>query len=422
MSAQDALGALADELDRRLAAADAELAGSYPGDRGTRQPVHTVYVPGDTYDAGTVAAWGADARDVLGRHGRSVTELAEALELRPSLADEVYDRVRAKLEREPIEDLRIDFEDGYGNRPDDEEDAAVIAAARALAASVKAGDASPYHGIRIKSFEAPTRRRGLRTLGLFVGELAAADAITDGFVITLPKVTSVDQVEAMVSALETIEAAHGIAAGSLLFEIQIETPQSILGSDGSALVARMIHAGGRRVTGLHYGTYDYSASLGVAAAHQSMEHPVADHAKDVMQVAAAGTGVFISDGSTNILPVGDRDAVRSAWRLHVRLVRRSLARGIYQGWDLHPAQLPSRYVATYAFYREGLPTAAARLRAYVHGGDSGYLDEPATAAALAGFVLRGLECGAVTAVEIDELIGVAVVDLARLAKRPAPAA
>ena len=119
--------------------------------------------------------------------------------------------------------------------------------------------------------------------------------------------------------------------------------------------------------------------------------------------------------------MGDRDAVRSAWRLHVRLVRRSLARGIYQGWDLHPAQLPSRFVATYAFYREGLPTAAKRLRAYVHGGDSGYLDEPATAAALAAFVLRGLECGAVTGAEIDELIGVAVADLAKLAKRPIPA-
>ncbi|WP_442940213.1 DUF6986 family protein [Nocardioides sp. B-3] len=112
---------------------------------------------------------------------------------------------------------------------------------------------------------------------------------------------------------------------------------------------------------------------------------------------------------------------RSARRLHVRLVRRSLSRGIYWGWDLHPAQLPSRFVATYAFYREGLPTAAARLRAYVHGGDSGYLDEPATAAALAGFVLRGLECGAVTPAEIDELIKVEVADLARLAKRPTPA-
>jgi len=412
---------LAAELDQQLAAADAELLARYPGDRGVRQPVHTVYIPGDRFDATTVDTWGEDARAVLALHGRSVMELAEALDLRPSLAAEVYDRVRAKLDREPIEDLRVDFEDGYGNRPDEQEDAAVVAAARALAVTVKAGTAPPYHGVRIKSFEAPTRRRGLRTLDLFIAELAGADALTDGFVVTLPKVTSVDQVSAMVTALEAVEAAHGIPAGSLRFEIQIETPQAILGLDGTALVARMIHAGGGRVTGLHYGTYDYSASLGVAAAYQSMEHPVADHAKDVMQVAAAGTGVFVSDGSTNILPVGDREAVRSAWRLHVRLVRRSLGRGIYQGWDLHPAQLPSRYVATYAFYREGMVAASERLRAYVHGGQSGYLDEPATAAALAGFVLRGLECGAVDVTEIDKLIGVEVEGLARLARRPAPA-
>ncbi|MDP3892920.1 aldolase/citrate lyase family protein [Nocardioides sp.] len=412
------LEALADELDRRLADADAALLASYPGDRGVRQPVHTVYVPADRFAADTLGDWGDEARLALATHGRSAMDLAEALELRPSLADEVYDRVRAKLEREPIEDLRIDFEDGYGIRPDDHEDAAATGAAEALAETIRAGAAAPFHGLRIKSFEAPTRRRGLRTLDLFVAALARHDALTDGFVVTLPKVTSVDQVEAFVTALAAIEAAHDIPGGSLRFEIQIETPQAILGADGTALVARMIAAGAGRVTGLHYGTYDYSASLGVAAAHQSMEHPVADHAKNVMQVAAAGTGVFVSDGSTNVLPVGDQAAVRAAWRLHVRLIGRSLARGIYQGWDLHPAQLPSRYVATYAFYREGLGEAAARLRAYVHGGDSAFLDEPATAVALAGFIIRGLECGAVDPAEVDKLVGVEPERLAVLARRP----
>jgi len=414
------LDTLADQLDRALAGADAALLDDYPGDRGVRQPVHTVYVPGDRYAASTVSDWAQDAKAALAHNGGSVMELAEALDLRPSLAVEVYDRVRAKLDREPIEDLRIDFEDGYGNRPDAEEDAAVVAAARALAATVRDGSATPFHGIRIKSFEAPTRRRGLGTLDLFVGELAAAGGLTDRFAVTLPKVTSVEQVTALVTALGVIEPDHGVAHGSLRFEIQVETPQAILGADGTALVARMIQAAEGRCTGLHYGTYDYSASLGVAAGYQSMEHPVADHAKAVMQVAAAGTGVAVSDGSTNVLPVGDREAVRAAWRLHVRLVRRSLAQGIYQGWDLHPAQLPSRYVATYAFFREGLPQAADRLRAYVHGGDSGYLDEPATAAALAGFVLRGLECGAVDTAEVDKLIGIDLEGLARLARRPTP--
>ncbi|TDD54462.1 aldolase [Kribbella antibiotica] len=387
----DELGA---ELDRRLEAADAALAADYPGDRGLRQPVHTVYVPADRYDDHTVADWGTQARTALAGH-----DLAAVL----GVSAEVYRRMAAKLEREPIEDLRIDFEDGYGNRPDAEEDAAVVAAARVV-------PQTPYYGLRVKSLEAPTRRRAIRTLDLFVRE----GGVREGFVVTLPKVTSVEQVSAFVYVLETLESAYGIP--ELKFEIQVETPQAILGADGTALIARMLKAGGARVTGLHYGTYDYSASLGVAAAYQSMEHPVADHAKDVMQLAAAGTGVFVSDGSTNVLPVGS--GAQAAWELHFRLVRRSLARGIYQGWDMHPAQLPTRFLATYLFYREGFEQAAVRLRAYLGDGSSGYLDEPATAVALAGFVLRGLDCGAIDAAEIDAAIGVELPELAKLARRP----
>ena len=180
-----------------------------------------------------------------------------------------------------------------------------------------------------------------------------------------------------------------------------------------------MHASARRCVGLHYGTYDYSAACGIAAGYQSMEHPVADHAKAVMQVAAAGTGVRLSDGSTNRLPVGDRAAVQAAWRLHARLVRRSLERGFYQGWDLHPAQLPSRYAAVFAFYREGLPAAAARLRAYLERTGSEFLDEPATARALADFLVRAVDCGATDSGEVAELSGVPPHRLAVLARRAA---
>jgi citrate lyase beta subunit len=390
-----ALEDLADELDARLAAADQRLRASYPGEAAGRQPVHTVYVPADRYDADTVPGFGRQAKAVLAENGGTAPELAAALGLEPGPVAEVYDRVRAKLDREPVEDLRIDFEDGYGNRPDAEEDAAAQAAAKALASSVAAGNGSPFCGIRFKSFEAPTRRRGLRTLDVFLETLGLPPS---GFVVTLPKVTSVDQVGAMVLVAERLEQALGI--DRLRFEIQVETPQSILGADGTALVARMIHAAAGRCSGLHYGTYDYSAACGIAAAYQSMEHPAADHAKAVMQVAAAGTGVLVSDGSTNVLPVGDADAVRAAWRLHVRLVRRSLERGFYQGWDLHPAQLPTRYIATYAFYRQGFPAAVARLRDYLGRAESGFLDEPATARALAAFLCRGLDCGAVDESEV----------------------
>ena len=404
------LARLGTELDERLGAVDAALAGHYPGERPGRQPVHTVYVPADRFHAALVADHGAAAL--------AVTEEHEALLL--GLVDgdrDLLARVRDKLAREPVEDLRIDFEDGYGTRPDDEEDADVRRAAGELRAAITAGTAAPYAGIRFKGFEAPTRRRGVRTLVLFLEGLVEGGPLPDGFVVTLPKVTAVEQVEALGHTLQRLEAALGLADGTLRFEIQVETPQSILGPDGTALVARMIHASAGRCTGLHYGTYDYSAYCGVAAAQQSLEHPVADHAKAVMQAAAAGTGVRLSDGSTNVLPVGAPEQVAAAWANHLRLVRRSLERGYYQGWDLHPAQLPTRFAATFAFYREEFDAAANRLRTYVDRQASGVLDEPATARALADFLLRGLDCGALSGAEVTEATGLDDDALAGLAHR-----
>lgn len=414
------LDASIEEVDRDLAPVDARLAAAYPGDRGTRQPVHTVYVPAGRYHRGVVTEWGATALTALAEHARTPGELGEVWGLPPELANAVRDRVLHKLATEPIEDLRIDFEDGYGRRPDAEEDADAERAAAALAASVAAGDAPPFTGIRFSGLEAATRRRGLGTLHTFVGALVAAGGVPPGFVVTLPKVTAVEQVSALVRVIERLEQEYGLAAGTLRFEIQVETPQSVLAADGTVPLARMIHAGAGRCTGLHYGTYDYSASLGIAPQYQSMEHPAADHAKTVMQVAAAGTGVRLSDGSTNVLPVGDRAAVVAAWRLHGRLVRRSLERAFYQGWDLHPGQLPSRFVACFAFYRESFEAAATRLQGYVERADSGFLDEPATAAALSGFLLRGIDCGALDDLEVTDGTGADLPHLALLSHRGTP--
>ncbi len=264
----------------------------------------------------------------------------------------------------------------------------------------------------MKGMEAAGRRRGVRSLSMFLDVLLEGTGeLPGGFRITLPKITSVQQVEAMVWLVTELERRLGIPEGRLGFELQIETPQSLLTPDGAAAAARMIHTGAGRVTALHYGTYDYSAACGVTAAFQSMAHPVADHAKAVMQLAAAGTGVWLSDGSTNVLPVGSAEQVRAAWRLHAGLVRRSLERAYYQGWDMHPHQLPTRYLATYAFYREAFAPAAERLKAYLGAGSDGVLDEPATAQALASALVRGLRCGALSE---DEVTGATGVDAAVL--------
>ena len=399
-------------IDAQLADTDRLLEQSYPGDDGSRQPVHTVYVPADRFTPSSAADWGAQASASSDAHG-GLERLGQLLGQDPDLASAVAARVDAKLRSEPIEDLRLDFEDGFGDRGDDAEDAAAVAAASAVAAAVAAGSAPPFIGIRFKCFEAPTRARGLRTLDLFVSGLAAAGELPEGLVLTLPKVTTVAQVKAMDYAVKRLEEVHSLPAGRLRFEVQVETPQLILGPEGTSPVAQLPHAVPGRISGLHYGTYDYSASLQISAEHQSMEHPVADFAKEVMQLAVAGTGIRLSDGSTNIIPVGDN--VENAWQLHGRLVRRSLERGYYQGWDLHPAQLPSRFAATYAFYRQGLPAAAARLRNYVERTEGGVMDEPATARALAAFVLRGVQCGAVGADEVQALAGVGLPQLTALA-------
>ncbi|WP_433826291.1 DUF6986 family protein [Actinoplanes sp. CA-015351] len=354
------------EIDGRLAAHDAFLRARYPGERVGRQPIHTVYVPADKLSG--FADWGAQTLSAMDEHDFPWPD--------PT--------IRAKLELEPIEDLRVDFEDGYGVRDDAQEDAAVRQAALLLAKGPK----PPFLGIRIKSLEAATRHRSLRTLDLFL------DTYQELFTITLPKVSGTDQVATMVTLCEKLERGYGLSAGALTFEIQVELPSAVLAADGTATVARLITAAEGRCTGLHYGTYDYSAAAGVAAAYQSMAHPAADYAKAVMQAAAAQTGVRLSDGSTNVLPVGSSAQVRSAWELHRRLVRRSLERGYYQGWDLHPAQLASRYAATYEFFRDGRDVAVERLHRYLNRQESGIADEPATARALAGYLLRGLDCGA----------------------------
>ncbi len=401
-----------------LAATDAELARRYPGDPGSRQPVHTVYVPADAFTAGTVRAWGDDALAALDAHAPDAAALGAVLGLDGALAGEVHDRVRAKLRREPVEDLRIDFEDGYGPRPDAEEDAAAVAAARTVGAAVDEGTAPPYVGLRMKCMEAAVRDRGIRTLDLFLTTLLDGGGLPDGLVVTLPKVTFAAQVAAMADLCGEFERAAGLPEGRLRFEIQIETTQAVLGPDGAATVPRLIEAARGRASGLHYGTFDYSAACGVSAAHQAMDHPVADHAKAVMQVAAAGTGVRLSDGSTNVLPVGTTEQVHAAWQLHYGLVRRSLARAYYQGWDMHPGHLPTRYAATYAFYREGLDAAAARLAAYTARTAGDVMDEPATARALSGYLLRGLDCGAVDPAEVADRTGLGRPALDALAGRP----
>ena len=401
------------ELQARLKAAAQDVARHYPGETGTRQPVHTVYGGSHLFKSDTAKKLGELALKSLAQYGPTPRIFADAIGIPGRLAEKVHARVQEKLRREAVEDFRIDFEDGYGIRPDSEEDGHATQAARECAKGRDAGTLSPFIGIRIKSFAGELAPRALRTLDIFLTNLGGR--LPSNFVVTLPKVTHPAQVATLSDAFDQLEPQLGFPRGSLKLEPMIETTQAILDTDGTSMLPRVLEAARGRMVAAHFGTYDYTASCNITALYQAMRHPACDFAKHMMQVAYAGTGIFLSDGATTTMPVpvhrGDalseeqkRDnqrAVHAAWRLHADDARHSLANGFYQGWDLHPAQLCSRYGTIYAFFLEGLEPASARLRNFVGKAAQATLqgdvfDDAATGQGLLNFFLRGVNCGALT--------------------------
>ena len=390
---------LLDALDARLAVTDAaldadEAARARLAARGP-EPVHVCYVPADRVTTRTATDWGDEAAAVLERFADD-PDLPDVLGLAPDALRDALPRVSRTLAEHPVADLRADLEDGYGHRDDAEEDAAASAAGAAVAGML-AGDRAPQRaGPRVKSMERATRRRGLRSWALFADAYVRAGGDPARLRVTLPKVSAPEQVTAFVEATAAVEAHHGLAPVPV--ELQIETAR------GAQRVDALVAAAGSRAAGLHYGTYDYSAGLGIAPDQQRADHPAAEHAKFLMQLAGAAAGVPVCDGSSAILAVGGREQVLAAWRVQARIVRRALELGIGQGWDMHPAMVPARLAVVTAFHRQGLDAVLARLRAYRDGASEGVLDEPATERALVGFLRRGLACGAVDDDEVGSLL------------------
>ena len=424
----DTLGGVLD----RLRTANLDFSHKYPGDSGQRQPVHTVYGGGHLFKADIASRHGALALKAQEEYSPTPADLAHVANLPEALAPRIHARVIERLRREPVEDFRADFEDGYGNRPDAEEDGHAEAAAREMAAGFAAGTLPAFIGIRIKPFTEELRERSIRTLDLFLTTLVreTGGRLPANFVFTLPKVTIPEQVAALADLFDLLEPALGLAKESLRLEIMIETPQSILDADGRCPLPKLAEAGRGRCVAAHFGTYDYTASCNVTAAHQSMTHPVCDFAKNMMQVAFAGTGILISDGATNVLPVPphrtapltaeqieeNRAVVHDAWRLHASHVRHSLINAFYQGWDLHPAQLVTRYAALYAFFLEGLDAASDRLLNFVQKAAQATLvgevfDDAATGQGLLNYFLRAVNCGAVSEEEALERSGLTLEEL-----------
>ncbi len=411
---ENALTSFLDALDK----GNQRAAARFPGDSPHRQPVHTVYGGAHLFKADSAQKLGALALRALQEHAPDADTFANALAIDPGLSQRIYTRVIDKLTREPVEDFRIDFEDGFGVRPDSEEDAFARSAADELADGFANRTLPPSIGIRIKPLNDEMKRRSLRTFDLFLTRLVerTGGVLPQNFTVTLPKITSPEQVSALASACEAFEYWRELPAHTLTFELMVETTQAIFAADGSVALPRLINEGRGRIVAAHFGTYDYTAACNITAAHQHMLHPACDFAKHVMQVSLAGTGIWISDGATNVMPVGSREAVHRAWRLHAEHVRHSLYTGFYQGWDLHPAQLPSRYAALYTFFLDGLDAASERLRNFVQKAAQATLvgdvfDDAATGQGLLNYFLRALNCGALTEAEAVSMSGLSLEEL-----------
>lgn len=455
------------EVAMRLEQAHKAFQRRYPGAPAERQPVHVVYGGAHLFRALTVQRLGEMALRSLDEYASDFAAFAKALDLpgaerlpdssdavatiaksidadaalarrenRPAwVAHMIYQRVREKLRREPIEDYRIDFEDGYGNRPDDEEDGHAAAAAQQISVAINEGKLPPFIGIRIKPFTEELRERSIRTLDIFLTELAekTRGELPNPFYVTLPKVTLPDEVAALADICSRLEPMLDLEPGALRIEIMIETPQAILNERGEANLLSLVSAARGRCVAAHFGPFDYTASRNIASVQQPIRHFASDFAREVMQVALAGTGMRLADGPTNIMPIPphravtgtelslrqkeeNRAAVHRAWKIHFDNVSRSLGQGFYQGWDLHPAQLPARYAAVYAFFLENLEPAAERLRNFVEKAAQAtrvgqVFDDAAMAQGLVNYFRQAISCGALTADEVQELTGVSATEL-----------
>jgi hypothetical protein len=390
----------------------------YPGESNRRQAVHTVYGGAHLFKADSAQKLGTVALRSLEEYAPDANTLAGAIGI--DAGEKIYARIAEKLRREPVEDFRLDFEDGYGNRPDDEEDGHAASAAGEVARGFAAGTLPPFIGIRIKPLNEDLRARSIRTLDIFMTTLLreTAGKLPAGFVITVPKIQLPEQMTAAVRFFEILERKNNLESGALKIEPMIETPQAIINREDRLGLHSLVDAAEGRCGSIHFGVYDYTASCGITAAYQAMRHPACDFARQVMLVSMAGTGIHLSDGATNILPVGpnrasegkplsgdqlrqNRQAVHGAWRLGFDDNMHSLRNGFFQGWDLHPAQFVTRYAAVYHFFLGSLESASNRLKTFVEKAALASLfgdvfDDAATGQGLLNFFLRGMACGAIT--------------------------
>jgi citrate lyase beta subunit len=426
--------------------------------------VHVVYGGADRYSADTPQKLGEIALKTLRTYAPNFVEFAKAFYLPGSetlpdfpeavaklekqiarnhskakaedhaawFAWTVYQKTLTKLESEPVEDFRIDFEDGYGFRTDEEEDRDAVRAAEQLASAYQSGSITAFSGLRIKSLNKATSGRGLKTLDLFLKTLIekTGGPIPDNFVVTLPKITDKKQVGELCDRLKKFEKRNELKSRSIGVELMIESPLALFDRKGKTVLTKLVNAADGRCTSAHFGAFDYTSALGIVSSQQGLHHPSCEYARQMMLANLAPLGIRLADSVTTRLPVTihkngklstvqteeNRFSIYEGWREHFVNVTTSMKNGFYQSWDLHPNQLPARYAAVYSFFLSECDAMAARLKDFLGKATKATLtgntfDDAASVEGILNFFRRGSDCGAFDAKEIKALLGMTVDEL-----------
>ena len=429
-----------------------------------RSPIHVVYGGAHLFKSDTPQKLGRIAVQSLETYAANFAEFARAMwlkgadvlpvddepiaDLEKRLTDDaetikaenfeawfawnVYRRTLEKLRGEAVEDYRIDYEDGYGFRPDAEEDSHAISASGELAKAFLSRTITAFGGFRIKSLQSETRRRAVKTLDLFLTNLLEkiGGTLPENFVVTLPKITRKEEVEVLAELLTEFERRHRLENGRIKIELMIETPLAIVDETGAIALRKLVEAGNGRVNSAHFGAFDYTASFGVAGVHQHLRHEACNFARQLMQIALAPLNIRLSDSVTAEMPIpiykGENltseqirenfRRVHNGWRKHFNNVTNSLINGFYQSWDLHPAQMAARYAAVYSFFLGSKDAQGKRLKNFVEKATQANLtgntfDDAASAVGLLNFFAHGLSCGALNEAEIKEATGLKIEQL-----------
>jgi citrate lyase beta subunit len=383
---------------------------------------HVVYGGAHLFTAKTPEKLGSLARAAFEKYVRPAGDLKAAFGAIETDDELVLARVADKLQKLPVEDIRIDFEDGYGVRTEEEEmkDAARTAKELGAILAARGSGAGPAFGIRIRAIRKEAVLRVLRTLNVFCTNLVESGAkLPADFVVTLPKVRSATEVSTLAVTLGALEQRFG--APRIGIELMAETKEAASRRELESWIA----AGEGRVRSLHLGAYDFLSELGVLARSQRLHHPFTDSLRTAMKLATADTDVATFDGATTVLPIESHKAkdgaklssaeedenkgrVHGAFTQHFSDVTASLDKGFFASWILYPAQLVSHAVAISSFYADEAPRALVRLTNFTHEsaratavGTS--FDDRATARGLVSFFARGLRAGVLSAADLGSL-------------------